>query len=188
MAAGAPGRQARSGEETARSARAAGYPPHRPAARRQVIPDQQPHAGEIIAPLPVLELGACGDFLRRARWNRLAAASRRFLKPQKQGRVSIYPPFGPAPTFDLHLNQSFLRSDIRSISQSFMMNWCLIAHSICTTTSTISTVTNISCTSWGAMPVNFLGSKVASPASKALPTSLVTTVIAPLTGNSTSKA
>src|SRR3989338_3332884 len=107
MAAGAPGRQARSGEETARSARAAGYPPHRPAARRQVIPDQQPHAGEIIAPLPVLELGACGDFLRRARWNRLAAASRRFLKPQKQVRVSNYPPLWSAPPLALQIETPF---------------------------------------------------------------------------------
>src|SRR3989338_11424025 len=85
MAAGAPVRQARGGEEEARSARTAGYPPDRPAARRQTIPDQQPHAGKIIAPLPVLELGACGDFLRRAKRNRLVAASRRLLKSQKKG-------------------------------------------------------------------------------------------------------
>ena len=70
-----------------------------------------------------------------------------------------------------------------------MMNWCLIAPSICTSTTTIITVTNISCTEWGITlgPVYSAGSRIAVFVTKAIPTVLVSSVMNPVIDNSISK-
>jgi len=92
----------------------------KPATLRRTVPGQQSRSGQIIAPLFAMELGASGDILRSIGRDRLGAAISTFLKapcnPIKRAG------FRTRPCIRVCTNQSFLRSIMRSIKPSFVMN------------------------------------------------------------------